>query len=436
MLQAVLHDRLPFLIVLTLAGVAVGVAAFLYARVRGAFGAWWGLSGASVVLVLGATVFFPTRSGGANGWCTINKDLWEPMVTEQGVLNAVLFVPLGFFGVLATRRVMPVVAAGVLGSMLIEVGQSLVPLMGGACDSGDVQMNSLGTVIGAACGWAAGRGRGVALAAGARRTARIAAGTALVTALVFGLFVQYQVVDGTSLRTAAGDERTAAESAVREAFGDRYTISAVQFSPGVDGASGSLQVTFKEQLTAMLTWPEADYLSVQLEASSEPGPVSFPVEGATRPHSEAEAERLAVAYANAHYPWVAEARHRETTSMGEFGWMTSWRWAQDGVLMPRGLDVQLNTAGRVSQLVVNSGPDKVEDLPAETVSRAQAEAKVREAVTVTTAHVRAMTKKAFKVRGEWRAVWLVRVTPAAGGQAETMSVDAASGEVANGTPLG
>ncbi len=435
MLQAVLHDHLAFLVALTLAGVAVGVATAFYARAKGASGPWWGLTGASVVLVLGATVFFPTRSGGANGWCTINKDLWEPLVTEQGVLNAVLFVPLGFFGVLATRRAMPVVAAGVLGSMLIEVGQSLVPSMGGACDSGDVQMNSLGTVLGVACGWAAGRAKGVSLTADARRTGVIAAGTGLVTALVFGLFVQAQVVDGTGLRTAAGDERTTAESAIREAFGDRYTISAVQVSPGVDGAPGSLLVTFKEPLTATLTWPEADYLSVQLEASSEPGQVSFAVGHATKPRSKPEAERIATAYANAHYPWVSEAQHRQTTSMGEFGWMTSWRWAKDGVLMPRALDVQLNTAGRVSQLSVNSGPDILEDLPAVTVSKAQAETKVREEIKPATAKVGAVTKRAYRVRGEWRAVWLVRVIPD-GGEAESMSVDAASGEVTSGTPPG
>ncbi|MFJ4011241.1 VanZ family protein [Streptomyces sp. NPDC090026] len=435
MLQAVLHDRLTFLIALTFVGLAVGVATFVYARTKGASGPWWGLTGASAVLVLGATVFFPTRSGGANGWCTINKDLWEPMVTEQGVLNAALFVPLGFFGVLATRRVVPVVAAGAVGSMLIEVGQSLIPWTGGACDSGDVQMNSLGTVLGAACGWMVGRAKGASLTAGARRTGRNTAGAVLATALIFGLFVQPQVVDGTGLRTAVEDERVTAESAIREAFGDRYAISAVQLSPGIDGAPGSLQVTFEEPLTAMLTWPEADYLSVQLESSSEPGPVSFAVGGAANPRSKAEAERIATAYADAHYPWAAEAQHRQTTSMGEFGWMTSWRWAKGGVLMPRALDVQLNTAGRVSQLVVNSGPDVLEDLPAETVSRSQAEDEVREKIKPAIARVGAVTKKAYRVRGEWRAVWLVRVVPD-GGPAETMSVDAASGEVANGTPLG
>ena len=172
-----------------------------------------------------------------------------------------------------------------------------------------------------------------------------------------------------------------------------------------------------------------------MEASSEPGPVSFAVEHATKPRNKAEAERIATVYANAHYPWVAEAQHRQTTSMGEFGWMTSWRWAKDGVLMPRALDVQLNTAGRVSQLVVNSGPDVLADLPAVTVSKAQAETKVREEIKQTNAKVGVVTKKAYRVRGEWRALWLVRVIPD-GGEADTMSVDAASGEVTWGTPPG
>ncbi|MEU2158496.1 VanZ family protein [Streptomyces sp. NPDC019396] len=444
MLHAVLHDQLTFLLVLTAATALAGAAALVLARRRGARGPWWGLTAASAVPVLGATLFFPGRQTGASArWCTINKQLLEPMVTDQGVLNAVLFVPFAFFGVLATRRPVPVAVAGAGASLVIEVGQSLSGWMGGACDSGDVQMNTLGTLLGVGFAAVLGRVRGVRVAwrAGARHAGMAAVGVLLVCGSAFALFIRPQVMDGTELRMALSGERAAAEQAVREAFGDRYRISAVQHAPGMEGYGAWLHITFAEPVTAMLTWPDKQVFTAELDESSITGPTAFPVSAPeVTPLTQGEAGRLAKAYAAQHYPWSARGVTQvETTAVGESaeqGWITSWRWAEDGVLMPRALDVRINRAGRVTQLVVNNGPDHVDGLGEMKVTRGAAEAKVAEKLRGSADTVVAQTCRVYRVDGEWRALWLVKVQAAAASDSMVMTVDAVSGHVGHGQPLG
>jgi hypothetical protein len=66
---------------------------------------------------------------------------------------------------------------------------------------------------------------------------------------------------------------------------------------------------------------------------------------------------------------------QETDPVGEkasLGWMTNWRWTHNDVLMPRMLDVQIDKAGRVSQIDVTLGPTRA-DLPKPKLDAGQAE---------------------------------------------------------------
>jgi glycopeptide antibiotics resistance protein len=68
------------------------------------------------------------------------------------VLNLIVMVPLTFSVVLASRRVLPAVALGVLLPTGIEFLQTLLP--GRDCAITDMLTNSLGGLLGAAAGWA------------------------------------------------------------------------------------------------------------------------------------------------------------------------------------------------------------------------------------------------------------------------------------------
>jgi hypothetical protein len=67
------------------------------------------------------------------------------------LLNFVMLMPLGFFGVLATRRPLLVALACVSVSAGIEIAQAVFEL--GVCDGQDFLNNSVGAAVATAVGW-------------------------------------------------------------------------------------------------------------------------------------------------------------------------------------------------------------------------------------------------------------------------------------------
>ncbi|MEK8145254.1 VanZ family protein [Streptomyces sp. M10(2022)] len=65
-----------------------------------------------------------------------------------------MFLPIGFLGVVAVRRVFPVFLGGALLSVVTELSQALAPWSGRSCDSSDVLTNVLGAGVGTLTGWA------------------------------------------------------------------------------------------------------------------------------------------------------------------------------------------------------------------------------------------------------------------------------------------
>ncbi|MBB1245845.1 VanZ family protein [Streptomyces durbertensis] len=367
MLSAIFQGQTAFIVLATLAVLAAASATFVFSRTtRGRRLAWAGLA-ASVTAELALTIFLPGEGGGGSSTpvCVVNHDLVEPFATTQGLLNLLMFLPIGACAALALRSLVPAALGGALLSVATELTQAVAPFVHRGCDTSDLVMNSLGAALGALGGLAVLKARGLEVRpvhAHARPTFLAAGALVLLAgALVGGRVLTLQHVDSSSLRFAGSDAEKAANAAIQEAFGDRYSISAVQVQAGIDGFEDRLLITLDEG-TAELTWPTARQLSVSLENSSETTSTSFSIPGVTKkPTDEKDAVAIARIYVKAHYPWALRASGVSSYAVGEqaeLGWVVSWqRRDRDGVRMPTRLDVQINTAGRVSQLLVDRSPD-------------------------------------------------------------------------------
>jgi hypothetical protein len=104
-----------------------------------------------VLAVLGgvavlALTLTPSSAEPAPAFCTMQWEPFSPGVT--GLANMVLFVPLAYFGGLATRRPLLVVLGAVALSAGVEVVQGAVVPLGRACDTDDLWSNAVGAAAG------------------------------------------------------------------------------------------------------------------------------------------------------------------------------------------------------------------------------------------------------------------------------------------------
>ncbi len=349
-------------------------------------------------------------------------------------MNLAMFLPVGLFGILAIRRLVPVIAGGVLLSLVTETIQATAAWVGRNCDSSDVQMNSLGALTGALLGWAIlllGKKSLAPWRDGLKVTAVVGGSLLLVTGTVWKLWITPLAVDATSLQIASSNEQRAAESALREAFGDRYRIAKVQLQPGTHGASDMLLITLDEGF-AELSWPDQEQLMVSLESTSEPGPSSFPVKGSTAAPKDADgALAIATRYAKERFPWGLRGSEPTVHPVGDdaaFGWMVNWRSQADGVLMPMRLDIQVNRSGRISQLLTRKVDSPIQ-LPDRRVPEERAAAAAQK-LYASAPQVQVGRGNLLAVRrgAEWRVQWLIPVTVAED-EVYPVYVDAESGRV-------
>jgi hypothetical protein len=120
------------------------------------------LAGVSLALALSVTLVRPywgeVRLGDPLQMCVPGH---FSVAAGGALLNFVMLMPLGFFGVLATKRPLLVAMGCVSVSAGIEITQALFEL--GVCDGQDFMNNSVGGVLATVTGWllvlAFGRGR-------------------------------------------------------------------------------------------------------------------------------------------------------------------------------------------------------------------------------------------------------------------------------------
>ncbi|MEU7018654.1 VanZ family protein [Streptomyces sp. NPDC046385] len=460
MFTAIFQDHYGYLAVSTLIALALGAAAWLLARRRhNPRGLWFAGLAATVAGVLSVTFM---GSGPANGQCVINHDLVEPFRTTQGFWNLAMTVPLGFFALMATRRPLPVLVGVVTFPLVIEVVQAEVDGLGRICDSADAQMNILGGLIGVvAAVLVLMKSRAVNWSGASKSSLFTALGLVFLGAGVVYPAMTFTNIDGTGLSQADGTQRQAVEQVVSEAFGDRYELGHVYDQPCSGAPCRNVAFTLlsrdkahpEQFANGTLSWPDKSRFSVLLQDSDQPSVMGFPVAGAKPPTTDKMAFEVARAYMSERYPWGASATVHKTYPVGDkaqLGWITSWRWVDSDVLMPRMLDVQVSRSGTVSQVDVTLGPERV-DLDTPQLDAKKAESLVREGMAKQFADrghampgdmtFKAFTLKAVQRGDAWRPTWLVNISqkgqePApdasAGGTTDLWRVDAVSGQVYDG----
>lgn len=126
MLHAVFRGHAGYLFFALAVVIVVGLGCFAMGK-RFRFERPWtyGALAAAVTAELCLTIW--STGGGLTGRCIVNRDVWEPLHTEQGLWNLVMFLPIGFFGLLALRKPVPVFAGTVLLTMATEVTQAAFP---------------------------------------------------------------------------------------------------------------------------------------------------------------------------------------------------------------------------------------------------------------------------------------------------------------------
>lgn len=382
MLTAVFQGKASFIAFASIAVLLLATVGYVLGRRFS--GRPWAVAAfvGAVSTELALTLFLPSggpAGSGGTGACIINRNFAEPFATEQGLLNILLFLPIGFFGVMAFRTLLPVLAGSVLLTIATELLQTLVPGISRGCDSSDVEMNTLGAVVGLLLAWALLHltGRHVNAPKAHAGPTTIGAGIGLGCAAVVWLaWITPTAVDATSLQFTGSKEKEAVTQAIRQAFGERYKIVNVQLSAGAEDVPDSLFITL-DHGSAELSWPDAAQLNVTLEDSSITTENSFPIPGTRKkPAGEHDALALARRYAQEHYPRELHGAEPQVTAVGEkaeLGWIASWRRRNTaGVLMPMRLDIQINTAGRISQMLINTTPDPTA-LPQATISEKAAQ---------------------------------------------------------------
>lgn len=417
MFSAIFNDQAGFIATALTAAFLVAALCFWFAHRSGKRPWSHAAFGASIAAEVALTLFLPSGAAVAEARhvCVINRNYAEPFATQQGLLNLLLFVPIGFFGLMALRSLLPVVAGTILLSLSTELLQTLVPGVNRGCDSSDLEMNALGGLVGIAIAWAALHLTKHPISPLRRHARPTAVGSAIVlvgAGIAAAVWITPVAVDATSLQFTGDEEKAAAQRAVRQAFGDHYKISNVQLQTGVDDNPDTLLIAL-DKGSAELSWPDASQLNVSLENSSQTTSASFPVPGTGQQKITGEdALPIAGRYAQEHYPHELRGAEPHVYPVGdraELGWIVSWRRRNSaGVLMPVRLDVQINTAGRVSQLLVRSIDDPA-SLPKPTVDKKAAQSTALKALHQPTGHeVRVAESELLAVQreGEWRSQWL------------------------------
>ncbi|WP_328837042.1 VanZ family protein [Streptomyces europaeiscabiei] len=418
MFSASFSEHYVFLAGLGSAAFAVGVAAWRIATHLGnRNGIWWFALTTTLIGVLGVASF---GGGRASGQCSIDHELSEPFHTAQGLLALAMFVPVGIFSVLALRRIFPSLAIVALLPCVIELSQALVPHIGRACASSEAEMNIVGGLAGLSAATLAMVIRGkVSWAGWARPTAIVALVIAAGGIVAFRAAVTPFHVDGAGL-SASDKQAQAVNAAMHEAFGDHYSIGEIQLQPCVGAPCSNLLFVVDGGGSGTLAWPHKDHLNVLLEESSIPGPSSFPVADSQAPQDGDDAYRIADSYMRDHFPWASKATIHRSYPVGEkaeFGWMVSWRFRDGDVLMPRMLDVEINRAGRVSQVDITRGPTSI-DTPPIAVGKKGAEKRAlkflqkkasRNENFINGLKGEAFVLKAVKRESSWHPNWIVQV---------------------------
>ncbi|MER6059359.1 MULTISPECIES: VanZ family protein [Streptomyces] len=409
MLITIFGDKPGFILANCLSALVALLVAAKVAKHKQAKAPWAiGILCALVVIELSVTLLLP-GAGAADGICYLNRRPAGIFMTSQGLMNIAMFAPIGFFAVAATRSPLISLAGGATLSIATEFAQATI--FGRNCDSNDFAANSIGALIGVGlfCAVSAlSRHRSHLWKSGMKPAAVLVVATAVAAGVAINTVITPIALDDSSMQISSPAQERAARDAMRRAFDEHVDIDKVTLSPGANGAQDQLIISFPNGL-AQLSWPVRNEFSALLEPESNPGEYSFALDPpASPPKRDRGAQEIATKYAEDRYPKQLKGATAKTFPVGEeaeFGWITSWRTIQDGVLMPKRLDVQVNRAGRISQLVVREFSEDCE-IPRNRIDKEAAMNTVEKELGI---RPDAASEHLLKKDGKYQPVWVVAI---------------------------
>ncbi|WP_327436430.1 VanZ family protein (plasmid) [Streptomyces sp. NBC_01201] len=373
MLTAVFKGHLQFVLFAVIISCIAGAVIFTATRRRNDQPLTWALWGACVTATIALTTW-TTAPGDLAASCTVNRDILEPFRHTQGQLNFGMLVPFGLLGTLATRRPGLMVGLSFLFPAAIETTQALAPISR-ACDTSDLVANGLGALLGTAIGTVIARFRGgTPLARKATRRAFISAG-AMACAIGVALYTlaDLVIVDRTESNLAAtAEQKSAIDARLEDAFGGAYRAQNYSVTSGGNDA-GTITAIFENGM-AELSWPDRRDFTVSLPPADIEAGRAFAVPGAQlRPSDKKKALLIAETYARRFAPWGLKDSKVNISRVDEeedLGWLVYWRRWDGKVLLPMRLDLRIDSAGRVSDLIERNIADPI--IPSVQVSKGEA----------------------------------------------------------------
>ncbi|GAB3124239.1 hypothetical protein GCM10027160_45430 [Streptomyces calidiresistens] len=432
MLSAIFGGEEGFLVLLAALALVTLVGTHLLLRNRVPRPLMWALSASCAVGILAVTLW-SSGSPGETGVCVVNRSVTEPFSDTQGWMNIAMFVPVGLFGTLATRRPGLVLISGVLFSAGIETAQAVLPFVARICETGDLIANATGLVVGTVAGTVVALLRHRPASPSRLPTRHVAIGalgTAAVLAGVWTVGITPWVLDRVNHHVPAlaadAGQRAAISEALVGAFGTPVPAGQgdeemeVEFSPDVPG--GRVTAFFGTGL-AELSWPDRDRLRVLLVPADPGNPDAargFPVPGAEGPAGTAgEALAVAGAYADRFHADLVRGAEATADPVGADaggGWLVRWRHRTgDGLLLPTRLDLRIDPNGTLTELWLDRTtiPDppavRLAEIEAWEVLEEHLSVRVEDADTADAVLV-AERPEDDPYGDEWRAHWLLLMT--------------------------
>ncbi|MFF8513622.1 VanZ family protein [Streptomyces sp. NPDC015492] len=366
MIQAVFQDHLAFLLMASAGTLISGILVYLFTVRRMSKGnaALNGLWVSSTVGPIALTSY--GGSGILTYTCAVNSEVMESISSTQWQLNALLFIPFGFFASLVTRRPIFSGAIGMLFTAVVETAQATLPFISRLCDTDDLVANSVGVILGSAIGALALRRfrRSEPLRPHGVRTPLIVGGAAvLAIAATWAVAIEpVRAVLPTEVPTASKQQLEALNTSLEEAFGGTYRADWANFHENIDAPS-SINAPLPGGY-AELEWPSKEKLSVHFTPTLQSGGTSntYHLPGARRfPASADQARDIAVAFAERSAPWALRGSKMRVSEVdpggSNLGWIVEWRRWEGKLLMPMRLSIVIEPSGGITDLIARNVED-------------------------------------------------------------------------------
>ncbi|MET8974651.1 VanZ family protein [Streptomyces sp. NPDC004539] len=367
--------------------------------------------------------------------CAVNPDVTAAFASTQGQLNVLLFVPFGLFAVLATRRVLPAVASGVVFTAVVETAQATVPFISRLCDTDDLVANVAGALAGAAVGALIDRrvGKGKALSRGfVRRAGFVGASVAaLVVAAWVTLIEPTKVFQPSEIPAATAEQARALDDALGKAFRAAPEVKGALYFDHGDGTA-VVSMPLAGGGYAEISWPDREQFTAHFTPSSHgEGVHAYEIPGVSRRVGTAQdAKKVAEEYAASYAPWALPGSKVSVRAIDEtvgIGWMVEWRRRSGDVLMPMRLNIAIEPSGRMIDLIARH----IEDprLPESRIGEREAWERFETAHGLAAGEGERTEPVLLAERrdGRWRVHW--RLSARDGGTLLSAVVDATDGSV-------